>query len=491
MTLTLIVGDLHLASGRDPVTGKYSPLDDFYADSAFSRFLAHYHGADAASHLVLNGDTFDLAQVVELPPSEEVPGVVGSGSLDRDRLRYGLGHSAAETCWKLSRVAAGHPLFFEALGAWVRRRQHVHFVFGNHDVELRHASAQDRLVELIAAAQPDLAPAAARPYVHFHAWYMLQPEQQLYVEHGGQYEPLAYVQGGDLPACYFNNRYLFNLLEVRTPEADNIFPFSRYISWLLATDTIPTLAILLRQLPDFLRARGGAGDALPPAAPPASRLPAAVEEAIEQAAASQRRVIGRSTYRTTLLTLLALVLLVISHLSPMLAVALALSGSPVLAVLALAAWPILRAASNSITGNYLHRSFILESDFLEEASRRLAPVFSRHGIRTVAFGHTHQGDLARLPGGLRYYNTGTWIPIFSEDTRLDTRERSYLFVEVRDGEARLRRWDPATGEIELPTIIDRRGRIPRRAASPLAARGWKARARGSSSARSRTRSGRK
>ena len=71
----LIISDLHLSEGQDRTTGRFSPREDFFFDHEFARFLA-YHARQAAhnpSHggrpwrLVLNGDAFDLLQVVAKP----------------------------------------------------------------------------------------------------------------------------------------------------------------------------------------------------------------------------------------------------------------------------------------------------------------------------------------------------------------------------------------------------------------------------------------
>jgi len=455
MALTLIISDLHVAAGCDPQTGKFSPLDDFHADSIIARFLAHYHADSPGAHLVLNGDTFDMTQVLEIPTPEEIPTVVGPGGLDRDRRWYGLRHSIPEVRWKLSRIAQGHTGFFAALGEWIEHGNELHIVIGNHDPELRLPAAQDHLAHLLAQARPGLDPDVARHHLHFYDWYMLQPEQGLYIEHGGQYEPLAYMEGGRLPTCYYNNRYIFNFLEARTPEADNIFPFSRYLAWVLSTDTLPTLAILLRQLPDYVRARRMAREELPPPAPPPLRLPAETEQAICQSRDLQHRHFNRVAWRTTFFTLLAILLNLFSYACPLFAIVTLLTHQVALGLLMLLAWPLARLSSQSIITNYLHRSFISESNFLQEAATAFAPLLAAHNIRTIVLGHTHQPDVAQLPGGVRYFNTGTWVPIFSEDTRLDDREQIYLFVEVRDGNARLLRWRDEAKEPETPIIIDR------------------------------------
>ena len=464
MTLTLVLSDLHASSGRNPVSGKYSPLEDFYGDAALARFLAHYQNQDAGAHLVFNGDSFDFTQVVELPPPREAFELTGQSPLDRDRRKYGLGHSPAESAWKLGRIAAGHPRLFAALGEWVKHGHHIHFVIGNHDFELRYPVVQKRLVRLIAQTDPALERDEVQPLIHFHDWYFYQPEQHLYAEHGGQYEPLANIVDGKLPACYFNNRYLFNRLEMRTPEADNIYPFSRYIAWLISTDTLPTLSILLRQMPDFVRAKRATSQKLPLALPSDPRLPERAEGELRQAVADQHSLIKSTTYSTSMFTAIAILLGAAAHLSPLFTVILALTGHPLLAIMTLAAWPIAHVASASLIYSHLHVSLTTGGEFLHQVARQIAPALADSDINTITFGHTHQADIAQLPGGMSYFNTATWVPILASDTRLDAQKQTNLFVEVQNGHSRLLRWDDSTGQPEEPAIIDRTCRSPRQTA---------------------------
>ena len=222
-------------------------------------------------------------------------------------------------------------------------------------------------------------------------------------------------------------------------------------------------------MPDFLRARRTTRDIFPPPAPPNPRLPQPVEDAIRQAALDQHRSIKQDTYRSTFFTATAVALNLVSHLSPLATVMLALTGHPLAAILTLALWPLSRATSNSIISTYLHGSLLHESNFLQDVARRLAPMLSAQGVGTITFGHTHHADLARLDHDVNYFNTGTWIPIFSDDTRLDAREQAYLFVEVHDGASRLLRWNDTTGTPEPPKIIDRSWHSPRHT-SPRRAR---------------------
>ena len=60
--LVLVVSDLHLGDGQDPVTGRYSKRENFFADRAFSAFLEHHdpRSSSDTALLVINGDAFDF-----------------------------------------------------------------------------------------------------------------------------------------------------------------------------------------------------------------------------------------------------------------------------------------------------------------------------------------------------------------------------------------------------------------------------------------------
>ncbi len=454
--LTLIVSDLHLAAGVDPQTGKFSPLDDFLADDVFARWLAFYQETERNAHLVLNGDTFDPTQVTALPSDDQVAAVTGQARLDADQRRYGLRHSPREVCWKLRRIAQGHPAFFVALARWVRHAHHIHVIVGNHDIELRYPEVQEEFLRCVAQSIPGLYPDTVRSHIRFYDSYLYQPQQQLYVEHGGQYDSFSSADNGHHPASHFTTRYLFNHLEARTPEADNIFPFTRYLAWQLSTDTLWAVTMLLFRLPDYVRGLWRGEHRLPAGTPPLCRLPAQAEARIAQAAQDQRRRLARIGHRTALLTLAAVLLNVASHIAPLGIVLLALHDHWFLAALTLIAWPLTRTIGRSISYNHLHRSLIREHDFLCESAAQFAPTLAEQQIKTMVFGHTHQPDQAVLSAGLTYFNTGTWMPLLADHDRLISEHKRYPFVLVRDGETMLYRWDDALGRPCRPILLETR-----------------------------------
>lgn len=91
-----------------------------------------------------------------------------------------------------------------------------------------------------------------------------------------------------------------------------------------------------------------------------------------------------------------------------------------------------KKSSNGIAGE--HSSF---HDAAVELSQR--------GFDAVVFGHTHHAGSSDLPGGKRYFNTGSWL-------------MGTPFLEIRDGHLQLRRWhrDMLPNECPLTTATRRR-----------------------------------
>lgn len=308
----LVLSDLHLSEGVDPRSGKLSRNEDFFHDNAFASMLSYHldlgRRPDTADHyhrpwkLIINGDIFDFLQVTSLPAEgDELEAVKGKrtyAELTPNERRYGLGTSAPETAWKLDRIAAGHALFFSALGWFLAAHPDNELILikGNHDVELFWPAVQRRMRERIATAyaawrhraaggqRPDhplwytddfparLDPTDLRARIRFPPWFHHEPDL-LYVEHGNQYDPAnAFVdflkpilpENNDkpeerrrvaLPSGSLFVRYLFNQVEDVHPFADNMKPMTSYLRWAFTKEPLATLRLLItnrRQLPGVI-----------------------------------------------------------------------------------------------------------------------------------------------------------------------------------------------------------------------------------------------
>ncbi|MCA9924427.1 MAG: hypothetical protein KC421_18750, partial [Anaerolineales bacterium] len=173
----LFVSDLHLSEGCDPQTGLLHRNEDFFHDLSFAQFVAHHVHLSQNKvakdyyqkpwQLVINGDIFDFLQVVSKPPDLNgeimLDAVDARGeptqvakTLSANEKLYGLGTTSAETVWKLNRIAAGHPLFFQALGWFVAHPGNkLVLMKGNHDIEIVWPAVQRRMAQLLATAYGD------------------------------------------------------------------------------------------------------------------------------------------------------------------------------------------------------------------------------------------------------------------------------------------------------------------------------------------------
>ena len=77
------------------------------------------------------------------------------------------------------------------------------------------------------------------------------------------------------------------------------------------------------------------------------------------------------------------------------------------------------------------------------------------GVPLVVFGHSHDEVVWRLPrheGVTWYYNTGTWIAVFTHDQLLPRERVQYTFLRVRGDAAELLHFSPGRGE-PIPVIL--------------------------------------
>lgn len=137
-----VVSDLHLGARGADLRG---------TGEAFARFLAReVPPAAGVTHLVLLGDTFELV------------------GLDAPRARS-----------RLDELAQQNPEVFAELGSCLRRGVRLHFVCGNHDVDLARPGVSQRLHELLCGEGPT-------DRVTIHPWALHEPGL-LFAEHGQQH----------------------------------------------------------------------------------------------------------------------------------------------------------------------------------------------------------------------------------------------------------------------------------------------------------------
>src|SRR6185369_14538736 len=120
--LTIVLGDLHMGTGRD-ASGAWDPREDFRWAKDLAAFLEIIDGQGrGATDLVFDGDAFELLQDVR-------PGCKYDDA--------GLGCTEAEALARFERVLAAHAPEMAALGAFARSgANRVVFVPGDHDAAL-------------------------------------------------------------------------------------------------------------------------------------------------------------------------------------------------------------------------------------------------------------------------------------------------------------------------------------------------------------------
>jgi len=234
-----VVSDMHLSQGWDLQTGRIHPLEDFFFDTSFARFLM-WLDEESVQHrrkwrLVIAGDMVDFLQVVKLPDDD----IFALRPRERD---YGLGTSAEKTIWKMGVMIRGHKVLIRALGRFITSGHRLVIISGNHDIEWSIPSVQEAFREVMA----DFLPSGAldrnrivRDGIAFCPWFYYEPGL-VWIEHGHQYDGInsfdwflhPWLPESDelmLPAGSFFVRYLFNKVEQTDPFADNVKPMSAYL----------------------------------------------------------------------------------------------------------------------------------------------------------------------------------------------------------------------------------------------------------------------
>jgi UDP-2,3-diacylglucosamine pyrophosphatase LpxH len=509
----LVISDLHMTSGRDLVSGRWSPTEDFFWDEEFGEFLAYYSKRGPCT-LIINGDMFDFLQVLVRPTSDEFA-AYGIRKADMQPA-YGLRCSEAASAFQADKIIDGHPAFFGALAVFLAGGHQVKIIKGNHDVQLFWESVRERVVSRLEAILPDSSRGGVRKNLQFLPWFFYVPGL-LFVEHGNQYEdatsfrnflnPLLPVDSPakgpqvELDLASLLMRYFTNRMEVFNPSTDNIRPLLMY------------LQVFFRKHPlIFLSTSGTAGNYLWKA------FRKSAEQARQRRRGVYRQIDEKNRERlheeaerfsggdgrkaewldrqlraldakkaAPALGLGPLRFFVKSFGSPLrlAAVLLPLYGITYIPDLMDWARVILRrwepsawaGAVNALlllhvpqilivallillavrirTWQVRHRKKGRSAQDITIILRRVAAqAAALMETRYVVYGHTHCEDLLVLKSGGRYFNTGTWIGIFSDRENLYRDIHQFTFLKIEDGEAELLRWEPQARSPRTVVVLD-------------------------------------
>jgi UDP-2,3-diacylglucosamine pyrophosphatase LpxH len=471
-----VLSDLHLGLGKNPETGRYARLEAFFYDDDFADFCADLvrRAGETARRfkLVLNGDTFDLLRL-----ESEATG----GS------RYCPAWTPAEAAVMVRRILEGHPRFVQGLGSMLSAGHEIVFIAGNHDAELQWEPVQEEVRRaLLAEVAKGAWAASARDVVAwassnltFEGWFHHEPGR-IWIEHGCQYDPENAFRYQlrrrhvdlpdelhraeiDLPLGTFFQRYLYNSFGNITFIVPNARSNTRYFRWLVLNRPrmlartffvhLPFFLQVLRRLaksaPDEsalrelhdaelsdLSARSGLG----------SRLAAIdqLKKSSGQASIVARQIIGRIVKATAYVLLggfmaAALWMIGFNAIGSMSAgigfkavLFLTLNFLFLIATIVALTYLLLRPASTEVDPHP------------RAAAGRIATIA---GVPIVTFGHTHDEVIARLDTGAGdpawYFNTGTWIAVFTADSLLPRERVQYTFLRVIGRRAELLHWSPA------------------------------------------------
>lgn len=277
----VVVSDLHLgegveqdAAGRE--TGRFYRRENFFADSAFHRFLGKQNSSlKGPVLLVFNGDIFDFLRVDDTP-SDDAAFADWQKILARLEVQYskaeleqsvtsherafGLQTNDYKSIYKFKIMARGHPTFFRALAEWIRNGNRLLYLKGNHDVEqhwplIRRAFRDE--IHLAGAEAADVT----RLVSFADDWVQLA---NVYFEHGHAYEVLTRVNGPavlarpagqlNLPLGSFVNRYIINRLERIEPFLDNIKPVTDVLWELVRRRPVSVFRLIQRGVVFLYRA---------------------------------------------------------------------------------------------------------------------------------------------------------------------------------------------------------------------------------------------
>jgi UDP-2,3-diacylglucosamine pyrophosphatase LpxH len=479
-----VVSDLHLGRGKNPETKRHHLLETFFYDEDFRGFCG-WIAADAAARgeqvvLVLAGDVFDLLRI-EPDPAAARGGVEG-------RFAPPVTPDLATT-W-VREILAGHPVFTEALADLLAAGHEVVFLPGNHDHELQWDAPQAEVRRAVGAALAARGAAeGALPRLRFEPWFVHEPGR-LWIEHGCQYDPenafrfplrrrlrpeiIPEVAQRDMPLGNFFQKFLYNAFGSITFIVPSSRANYRYFRFLLANQ--PRL---------LLRVARSHGRFLVQVLRRLARLPATgwAKEAEQAHQVELTHLAARSGLGDALFRIDALKhggADAVRAASGMLRQGLKLVlGALLVAVLAGAVWASVWRAVDALRVGFGWKTLVtlalylvfgtltgiavvaaalrLPTDTaplpLRRAAERIAGILD---VPVVAFGHTHDEGvwpLARPSGGPAwYFNTGTWIAVFTHDVLVPRERVQYTFLRIRGTEGELLQWSPGRGR-PIPVVL--------------------------------------
>ncbi len=379
-------------------------------------------------------------------------------------------------------------------------RCEVVWICGNHDIELQWPAVQEVVRAALAASLAARGePAGALDRLAFEPWFLHEPGR-IWIEHGCQYDPesafrfplrtrlaespaVAHVVERDMPLGNFFQKYLYNAFGQLTFIVPSSRANYRYFRFLLANQPRLLLRVARSQgrfLLHLLRRLARPADAEPIRAAERAQE-AQLEDLARRSGLGERlrsvdalKFVGADApsaamglFRQGARAVLKVVAVTV------LGVALLTGATHAIDELTLGfGWKALLSLLLYVTFAALGASALVAAAVrlppddpprpLRAAAERIASLLD---VGMVVFGHTHEEGatpIATASGRGWYFNTGTWLAVFTHDVLIPRERVQYTFLHVRGDEAELLQWSPGRGR-PIPVVL-----LEEEAASPEA-----------------------
>ncbi|MFI5157472.1 MAG: hypothetical protein ACHQF4_01315 [Sphingobacteriales bacterium] len=492
-----VISDLHIASGRTQA-GVYKGSENFFADEVFDRFIDYILQLvkTRTAVLVINGDVFDFLRVTEYPgkvrttsperklrnflkgdkpiipeqPAHEAVAnefevwsnelkAVGlnyevetlKGCISKREKVYGLETDAYKTIYKLIKIKNGHPLFFSALAKWLLKGNRIMITKGNHDLEICWPEVRNyirlQLAKSIAvvsetADMNEILKQKVFPRIKFIDDSVVI-DHSFYLEHGHRYDKFTMVLGSpvlktkpsqiNMPFGSFFNRYVINRVELYYPYLDKVRPAANILPILVKENFPLAVKVIFQQIPFAIRMLSTNGRYV-------------------------WFMINR-VFWFLLALLIPLIIIIISNWTWIKGITFGQktsNGSFALESIKGLALMVLSYLLSRLVGWFQ----LSEPDSLAKYAKIRD---DGNEFDLMSMGHTHNPGEYILNNGLRFYNTGTWIPVIEISDASVRNGCSYTFLHLdRNGANKLQpangkllqRWNDDAGRADPQLLIE-------------------------------------
>lgn len=484
-----VVSDLHLGRGKNPQTGRYYELECFFYDDdfrSFCRFLCQQAQVEGRPFtLILNGDTFDFLRL-------DKPRLSSSATLLERRFSSVL--TPATCAQVVAEILEGHPAWVESI-AWVIAQGHrVVCLPGNHDIEVQWPPVQAAIRDAIVDALPAEYRAGGRELVAdnlgFRPWFYFEANR-IWIEHGCQYDPenafshplrrglvdsadAVHQAEYDQPIGNVVQRYLYNAFGSITFIVPTTQAHVRYAKWLILNQPRRLARIVgsywsfwwqvVRRLVRHVDTARGELERVHTSELDELVASSGLGDKLRQIDGLKRDGAGLAKTIETLVRQGAKVI----------------GGALMTAALVFGLWFAGFHAISQLRGGFVLKALLflmLDFGFLSVAIVGLGWLFLRSprsrqrpqleaaakiaqliDVPIVTFGHSHEEVLWRLGDDSSrrrfYFNTGTWLAVFTHDVLLPRERVQFSFLAVRGSDAELLHWSPGRDRPVPVVLID-------------------------------------